>query len=191
MSAFKTPNKKHSGDFKIAKGVVVCSEAELFGDITIGGGTVVHPSAHILAQGGPIVIGERNLIQEQVTIINSKREDGSTPTMVIGNGNIFEVGAHCGSLSVGDGNTFEAKSRVSERVKVTDRCSVGAGCSLDSQETLPTGTVLHGRECHRYTKKIPTQNNNQQQLDYLIKVLPNYHRLTKSTAPASTATPNT
>ena len=40
---------------------------------------------------------------------------------------------------------------------MTDRCSVGAGCSLDSQETLPTGTVLHGRECHRYTKKIPTQ----------------------------------
>ena len=38
--------------------------------MSAGGGTVVHPSAHILAQGGPIVIGERNLIQEQVTIIN-------------------------------------------------------------------------------------------------------------------------
>ena len=31
---------------------------------------MVHPSAHILAQGGPIVIGQHNLIQEQVTIIN-------------------------------------------------------------------------------------------------------------------------
>lgn len=66
----------------------MCSEAELYGDITIGRtlyepslydiysvydtdtGTVVHPSAHILAEGGPIVIGENNLIQEQVTIIN-------------------------------------------------------------------------------------------------------------------------
>ena len=37
---------------------------------TSGTGTVVHPSAHILAEGGPIVIGENNLIQEQVTIIN-------------------------------------------------------------------------------------------------------------------------
>ena len=35
-----------------------------------GTGTVVHPSAHILAEGGPIFIGDNNLIQEQVTIIN-------------------------------------------------------------------------------------------------------------------------
>ena len=35
-----------------------------------GTGTVVHPSAHILAEGGPIIIGDNNLIQEQVTIIN-------------------------------------------------------------------------------------------------------------------------
>ena len=32
--------------------------------------TVVHPSAKILAEGGPIIIGEGNLIQEEVTIIN-------------------------------------------------------------------------------------------------------------------------
>ena len=32
--------------------------------------TVVQPGAQILAEGGPIVIGEGNLIQEQVTIIN-------------------------------------------------------------------------------------------------------------------------
>ena len=57
MSSFKSPNKKLTGcvsafipsswdikslfasqcsDFKIAKGVVVCSEAELYGDVTIG-----------------------------------------------------------------------------------------------------------------------------------------------------------
>ena len=40
---------------------------------------------------------------------------------------------------------------------VSDRCTVGAGCSLDSKEALPTGTVIYGRECHRYNKKIPTQ----------------------------------
>ena len=44
-------------------------------DVCIGTGTVVHPSACILAQGGPIVIGDNNLIQEQATIINrSERE---------------------------------------------------------------------------------------------------------------------
>ena len=54
MSAFKTPSKKLTGyyecgfisaeltgfscrNFKIAKSAVVCSEAELYGDVTIGG----------------------------------------------------------------------------------------------------------------------------------------------------------
>ena len=35
-----------------------------------GAQTVIQPGAQILAEGGPIVIGEGNLIQEQVTIIN-------------------------------------------------------------------------------------------------------------------------
>ena len=35
-----------------------------------GAQTVVQPGAQILAEGGPIVIGEGNLIQEQVTIAN-------------------------------------------------------------------------------------------------------------------------
>jgi dynactin-6 len=51
------------------------------GQITIGAGTVIHPAVTILAevwfvslpayvQGGPIIIGENNLIEEQVVIIN-------------------------------------------------------------------------------------------------------------------------
>ena len=35
-----------------------------------GARTVVHPKARIIAEGGPIVIGESNLIEEQVVIIN-------------------------------------------------------------------------------------------------------------------------
>lgn len=37
---------------------------------SLGTQTVVHPGAQILAEDGPIVIGDSNLIQEQVTIIN-------------------------------------------------------------------------------------------------------------------------
>lgn len=35
-----------------------------------GSHTVIHPCAKILAETGPIVIGENNLIEENVTIIN-------------------------------------------------------------------------------------------------------------------------
>ena len=43
---------------KIAPGAVVCNECELKGDITIGPRTVVHPKARIIAEAGPVIIGE-------------------------------------------------------------------------------------------------------------------------------------
>lgn len=38
--------------------------------ICAGARTVVHPKARIIAEAGPIVIGEGNLIEEQALIIN-------------------------------------------------------------------------------------------------------------------------
>ena len=35
-----------------------------------GARTVVHPKARIIAEAGPIIIGEGNLIEEQALIIN-------------------------------------------------------------------------------------------------------------------------
>ena len=56
--------------FKIAEGAVVCAEADLRGNVTIGKKAVIHPKVRILAYGGPIVIGEGCLIEEQSVIIN-------------------------------------------------------------------------------------------------------------------------
>lgn len=39
-------------------------------DIFLGSRTVIHPKARIIAEAGPIVIGESNLIEEQVQILN-------------------------------------------------------------------------------------------------------------------------
>lgn len=47
----------------------MCLESKLKGVITIGSMTVVHPKASIIAEAGPIVIGENNIIEEQATII--------------------------------------------------------------------------------------------------------------------------
>ena len=82
-----------SSNVKILGGAVVCNECELRGDITIGARTVVHPKARIIAESGPIIIGEfrqniivavdlgwismshillgeGNLIEEQTEIVN-------------------------------------------------------------------------------------------------------------------------
>ncbi|XP_016114783.1 dynactin subunit 6-like [Sinocyclocheilus grahami] len=66
------PSAKQTGQksVKIAAGAVVCVESDIRGDVTIGARTVVHPKARIIAEAGPIVIGEGNLIEEQALIIN-------------------------------------------------------------------------------------------------------------------------
>jgi len=38
--------------------------------VVLGSRTVVHPKARIIAEAGPIIIGEGNLIEEQCEIIN-------------------------------------------------------------------------------------------------------------------------
>lgn len=55
---------------KVTPGAVVCLEADYYGEITIGSRTVIHPKARILAEAGPIIIGEGNLVEEQAQIIN-------------------------------------------------------------------------------------------------------------------------
>ena len=88
---------------RIDKSSVVCVEAEIIGDVRIGQRSVIHPKvclyeimlaerfiiylkARIIAEHGPIIIGNDNLIEEAVLIKNSRPE-----TLHIGNENIFEV----------------------------------------------------------------------------------------------------
>ena len=46
------------------------NHSEMYGFVSVGPRTVVHPKARIIAEAGPIVIGEGNLIEEQALIIN-------------------------------------------------------------------------------------------------------------------------
>ena len=55
---------------RIASSAVVCQEATLTGDITIGEGTIIQPKASIIAEAGPIIIGPNNIIEELVVIKN-------------------------------------------------------------------------------------------------------------------------
>lgn len=167
---------------KIAPGAVVCNECELKGDITIGSMTIIHPRASIIAEAGPIIIGENNLIEEQARIINKiipGSSSSSTPVLIIGSNNVFEVDCHSEARKIGDNNILEAKSFVSHDVEITNGCIIGAACTLTCSEVLPENTVIYGKECLRRQQmdRPPTQTL---QLDYLTKVLPNYHHLKKS-----------
>lgn len=173
-----TPRK-----IKIGAGSVVCQEVEIKGEVVIGSKTVIHPKARIIAEAGPIIIGDNNLIEEQATIINPSLREGDEGedkiVMTIGNHNVFEVGCQCEAVKVGDNNILEAKSKIGRNTLLSHGCVIGAKCEVTSQETIPENTVIYGQSCSR---RIQADRPVPQslQLDFLTKILPNYHHLKKS-----------
>ncbi|XP_043467208.1 dynactin subunit 6 [Leptopilina heterotoma] len=169
-------------NLKIAAGAVVCDESILKGDITIGPRTVIHPKAIILAEAGPIIIGEGNIIEEMATIVNKLPDDAprltTVPVQIIGNYNVFEVDSICEASKVGDNNILETKAFVGREVELTNGCIIGAACSISESEILPENTIVYGSQCQRREmsdKPYPQVG----QLDFLMRVLPNYHHLRK------------
>jgi len=97
-------------------------------------GCIVHPYAIIQAQGGDIIFGDYNIIEENVKIVNQKRLDASgnpvRRAMRIGNYNMFEVGASLDSSDVGDLNEFGIKSTIMRG------CTIGINCKINPYVTL-------------------------------------------------------
>ncbi|XP_072261525.1 dynactin subunit 6 [Pyxicephalus adspersus] len=181
---------------KIAPGAVVCVECEIKGDVTIGPRTVIHPKARIYAEAGPIIIGEGNLIEEQAFIRNGypeniapDSEDVEPKPMIIGTNNVFEVGCYSHAMKIGDNNVIESKAFVGRNVILTSGCIIGACCQVDTCEVIPENTVIYGSDCLR---RVQTERPQPQtlQLDFLMKILPNYHHLKKTTKISSTPMKN-
>lgn len=148
---------------------------------------MVHPKARIYAEAGPIIIGEGNLIEEQAFIRNGypeniapDSEDVEPKPMVIGTNNVFEVGCYSHAMKIGDNNVIESKAFVGRNVILTSGCIIGACCQVDTCEVIPENTVIYGSDCLR---RVQTERPQPQtlQLDFLMKILPNYHHLKKTT----------
>ncbi|XP_060707568.1 dynactin subunit 6 isoform X2 [Hemiscyllium ocellatum] len=184
--------KQTQKSVKIAAGAVVCVESEIKGDVTIGPRTVVHPKARIIAEAGPIIIGEGNLIEEQALITNSypenlvpQKEDIEPKVMTIGTNNVFEVGCHFEALKIGDNNVIESKAFIGRNVILTNGCIIGACCQVNSCEVIPENTVIYGVDCMRRVQSERPQPQTLQ-LDFLMKILPNYHHLKKTVKGSTT-----
>lgn len=154
--------------------MVCCEQTNIVGDVTIGSKTIVHPASSIRALRGPIVIGESNLIEERVDIVNY-----SEKAMVIGSFNVFEVGSHSESPTIGDHNVLEYKSFVGKNTTLTTGCVVGAKCRVETAEELAANTVIFGSECRRRIQ-IEKPSPQTYQRDFLIKILPNYQKIEKA-----------
>uniref|UniRef100_A0A1B6E4V0 Dynactin subunit 6 n=1 Tax=Clastoptera arizonana TaxID=38151 RepID=A0A1B6E4V0_9HEMI len=169
-------------DIRIAPGAVVCVESKLRGSICIGSMTVIHPKATIIADKGPIIIGENNIIEEKAFISHQNLPEATIDNpipLMIGMNNIFEVGCTVMAKAIGDHNVLEAKCYVGPEVELGNGCIVGAGCRVTLPQKIEDNAVISGSDCVRTiaSDKPPAQTL---QIDFLTKVLPNYHHLRKT-----------
>ncbi|EFN60801.1 Dynactin subunit 6 [Camponotus floridanus] len=106
-------------------------------------------------------------------------ESATVPVQIIGNYNVFETDCMCESFKVGDNNILEAKAHVGREIELTNGCVIGAACSLTEREIVPENMIVYGSQNQRREmndKPYPQIG----QLDFLLKVLPNYHHFRKS-----------
>ncbi|CAG2064681.1 unnamed protein product [Timema podura] len=106
--------------------------------------TIVHPKVTIIAEAGPIIIGENNLIEEQTSIINRLPQGtttpSATPVLIIGANNVFEVDSYSEAMKIGDNNVLESKEMLNSRTG----CIIGAGCRVVCPETVSENTIIYG-----------------------------------------------
>ncbi|KAH8582527.1 acyltransferase [Cryptosporidium sp. chipmunk genotype I] len=105
---------------------LICLESSIVGNVELGEGCIVHPSALIDGGVGGIIIGKNNIIEESVKIVNK-----TINKMSIGNNNWFHVRCEIDSaLTIGDNNSFEVGSRVNKNTKVGSNCLISLNSGL-------------------------------------------------------------
>ena len=160
---------------QIGEGSVVCATAILDGDISLGCRTIVHPFARIIARTGPIIIGDNNIIEEKVDIINDSEVE---QVMIIGNKNIFQAGCEVRSLKIGNRNIVESGSYIGPATVLPYGNVVTAGCRLQVEEILPELTVVYSQSgCHQRRLAVGPPPDNEEEVGLLAKLLPNYHQI--------------
>ncbi|XP_041332688.1 dynactin subunit 6 isoform X1 [Pyrgilauda ruficollis] len=100
-------------------------------------------------------------------------------------GSLLFLLADSQAMKVGDNNVIESKAFVGRNVILTSGCIIGACCNVNTYEVIPENTVIYGADCLR---RVQTERPQPQtlQLDFLMKILPNYHHLKKTMKAAAT-----
>lgn len=178
---------------KIESGAVVCQEAEVIGDVSIGSGTVVHTRARIVASrsgtsSGSVIFGPENIIEEKALLQSSEAP------LVIGAGNVFQVGCRVDSSILGDGNIIECRAVVGAGSRLGNGCVIGVGVVLPPGSVVPDDTIITADGtrhvvpgsmevsycyCNRYSGSSRQSNISlaSKQGDVLRKTLPKYNRI--------------
>jgi dynactin-6 len=129
--------------------VFCCKNIEIEGQIAFGTGCIIHPDCSIIAEGGPIIFGEYNIIEEKVRIINRAERDSegnvisNKKPMQIGNYNLFEVGTVIENSEIGNYNIFQHRTKIEGGSSVENGSVVTSGVTVSSGSSVPSNVVVY------------------------------------------------
>src|SRR5262245_60790266 len=116
----------------------ISEAAYISGDVEIGAGSNVWPSAVIRGDHGKIVIGRNCSIQDNSTV-HSER-GGAT----IGDNVIIGHQVLCHALRVGDNVVIGNGAVVNGGAEIGDNCIIAAGAVVLENATVPPGMLMVG-----------------------------------------------
>ncbi|WFD35853.1 hypothetical protein MCUN1_002721 [Malassezia cuniculi] len=150
---------------------IVPADATLLGSVSIGPGSVVHPTALLDARAGPIVLGHNCIVEERVAIV------AGPAGISIGDANHFHAAARISAPSIGNCNVFLPRAVVSG--PVANFCSVAPACV--SHAPLPDRSVVYAHHSLRrdWSGLAVSQRlaDHAKHLAYLRDLIPATHSL--------------
>lgn len=142
-----------NGPARIGPGTVLLGQNFLQGPIELGAGNVLYPGVHLgfapqslrydpQQPGHGLVIGDRNIFREGVTIHRAMTDEGPTR---IGNANFFMANAHAGhDAQIGHHCVFANGTLIAGHVVVEDRVITGGNATVHQFVRLGRGCMVSG-----------------------------------------------
>eukprot|EP01084_Bolivina_argentea_P266237 451507_1 len=132
--------------------------------INIGKNNIIQPGVVITPKKGRIIIGDNNVIADNVTIINN-----STKDMIIGNGNVFECRSRIEALKIGNFNRFETKCHIMKNVVIGNGAVIGPKVIVIMKKKVKDNTLVYANNMF-FTQPL-MKKRNKISLDTLTEAL--------------------
>ncbi|SOV13695.1 dynactin subunit 6, putative [Plasmodium sp. gorilla clade G2] len=133
-------------------------------NIIIGNRNIIFPSCQIKSDKAKIIIGENNLFEDLVTIINNTSTD-----MYIGSYNIFRSGSYIyNTMNIGDRNCFDYKCNIIKS-NIGSHTFIGINMLIDKKSKL--------RNHHKIVDNVVIYLNSQIIQDNMREIISRYNHI--------------
>ena len=109
------------------------------GDVTLGAGSSVWPSAVIRGDDGAVIIGERTSVQDGCVL----HSDPGFP-ILLGKGVSIGHKSMIHGCTIGDGTLIGINSVVLNGAKIGKNCVIGANSLITEKKVIPDGVMVMG-----------------------------------------------